>query len=177
MKLFYNKNQKRQGFTIIETLVAVAILMIAIAGPLTIAHKGLLAAVYAHNQVTASYLAQDAMEYIKNKKDTNMLQTTPPVDWLLDIRGCTTACSVDTLSGSISSNLSLPCASCVLYKSAIGYNHDSGQAKTQFTRYFFLSDIDGVNDDEAKLTVIVTWNNGLISNQVLYESEIFKVTK
>src|SRR3989344_8702148 len=95
-----------KGFTIIETLVAVAILMISIAGPLTIAHKGLLAAVYAHDNVTASYLAQDAMEYIKNVKDYNILrstETSPPGFWLSGLVGvCTSSnsCRIDTINYS-----------------------------------------------------------------------------
>ena len=63
----------RSGFTLVETLVAIAILMIAIAGPLTVAEKGLSAAIYARNQLMASYLAQDAMESIKNVVDSNEL--------------------------------------------------------------------------------------------------------
>ncbi len=65
--------QKNKGFTIIETLVAIAILMISIAGPLTIAQKGLLAATYAKDQVTASFYAQNLMESIKNQRSTNLL--------------------------------------------------------------------------------------------------------
>jgi Tfp pilus assembly protein PilV len=61
-----NKNKNQKGFTIVETLVAVTILMISIAGPLTVANKGLLAAINAKDQMIASYLAQDAMEYVKN---------------------------------------------------------------------------------------------------------------
>src|ERR1035437_9310157 len=61
------------GFTLVETLVAIAILMIAIAGPLTVAEKGLSASIYARDQLMASYLAQDAMESIKNVVDSNEL--------------------------------------------------------------------------------------------------------
>ena len=72
----------KKGFTIIETLVAITILMISIAGPLTIAQKGFNAGIYAKDQVTASYLAQDAMEYIKNVRDNNVF-ASPSQDWLL----------------------------------------------------------------------------------------------
>ncbi len=63
-----------KGFTIIETLIAVAILMIAIVGPLTIAHRGLIAAITAREQITANYLAQDAMEYLKNIRDGALIE-------------------------------------------------------------------------------------------------------
>src|ERR1035437_7381734 len=72
------------GFTLVETLVAIAILMIAIAGPLTVAEKGLSASIYARDQLMASYLAQDAMESIKNIVDSNELDKANggTTDWL-----------------------------------------------------------------------------------------------
>ena len=45
---------RSSGFTLIETLVAIAILMIAIAGPLTVAEKGLTATYYSRNQLIGS---------------------------------------------------------------------------------------------------------------------------
>ena len=72
-KSFIKRNTKNTGFTLVETLVAIAILMIAIAGPLTVAEKGLSAAIYARDKLIGSYLAQDGMEAIKNIVDTNEL--------------------------------------------------------------------------------------------------------
>lgn len=61
--------QNNRAFTLIETLVAIAILMIAIAGPLTVAHKGYTSALDARNQSIAINLAQEGMEFLNNVKD------------------------------------------------------------------------------------------------------------
>ncbi|MDO8575325.1 MAG: prepilin-type N-terminal cleavage/methylation domain-containing protein [bacterium] len=63
MKTFYNK--KIRGFTLIETLVAIGILMMAVVGPISVAYKSLKSSMVAKDQFTASYLAQDAIEYMK----------------------------------------------------------------------------------------------------------------
>jgi prepilin-type N-terminal cleavage/methylation domain-containing protein len=63
----------KRGFTLVEMLVAVLLLMTALAGPLTIASRGLTTSVVAKNQITAYYLAQDAIEYIRFIKESNQL--------------------------------------------------------------------------------------------------------
>ena len=64
--------RNNNGFTIIETLVAIAILMIAITGPLVVSNKSLTAALYAKDQTTATYIGQKSIEWIRNKKDNNI---------------------------------------------------------------------------------------------------------
>ncbi len=75
------------GFTIIETLVAIFILLISITGPLSFAQSGLRASFVARDQVVAFYLAQDAIETVKNIRDNNSLDGN---DWLTDLEaaGC-----------------------------------------------------------------------------------------
>lgn len=68
-------NKKRnKGFTLVETLIAIAILLISIAGPLVIISQALRSSYYARDEITAYYLAQEAIEYIRNLRDINGLQ-------------------------------------------------------------------------------------------------------
>lgn len=176
--------KQNNGFTIIETLVAIAILMIAIAGPLTIVHKGLLAAVYAHDQVTASYLAQDAMEFVKNVRDSNLLNSRT---WLDKLSQCTkdNYCSVNTLTGNPNAMAGTPEAagimhcssSCLLYNSSSGYSPDNTGTPTQFSRYFYIQPASNNGGEEAKIVVLVIWKNGTVENAVTYENEVFNIIK
>lgn len=74
MKKESNKNKYfLKGFTIIESLVAVSVLMIAVTGPLALAARGLSYSQYAKDQITAFYLASEAIEAVKNIRDANMI--------------------------------------------------------------------------------------------------------
>lgn len=93
------KNTK--GFTLVETLVAVAILLLVVIGPLTSAQKGIQNAYYAKEQVTAVYLAQEAIEAVRALRDDEALSvyknnSSNPVtgDWLTQgVSGCGSGCS------------------------------------------------------------------------------------
>lgn len=110
-KYFYNflTNRKKQdGFTLVETLIAISILMISVAAPLTLAAQGIQAATLAKQQIIAYYLAQDAYEFIKNKSDTNKMQSSEQHKLVIGMDSCvyTNAaidekCEIDTVSGDI----------------------------------------------------------------------------
>lgn len=66
----YKINKKIiSGFTLIEALVAISILMIAISSPIMLAQKGLSSSILSRDQMIASFLAQDGIESIKNLRD------------------------------------------------------------------------------------------------------------
>jgi prepilin-type N-terminal cleavage/methylation domain-containing protein len=93
----------KRGFTIIETLVAITILMISIAGPLTIANQAITSAVTAKNQMIATGLAQEALEYINNIKDNNLV--TGQTNWLHSINDFPSANGCDGAGSGTSKDI------------------------------------------------------------------------
>lgn len=83
----------------IEALVAIAVLTISIAGPITIASKGIASAIFARDQITAFYLAQESVEYIRNKRDENNINGNY---WLYGLSECidTDICTIDINEGN-----------------------------------------------------------------------------
>lgn len=79
--------RREGGFSILEALVAIAILVIALTGPMVFAQQSLRAARLARDQVTAFYLAQDAIELVKHVRDENALSTFR-YDWLAGLEEC-----------------------------------------------------------------------------------------
>ncbi|MBX4197825.1 type II secretion system GspH family protein [Candidatus Parcubacteria bacterium] len=66
----------KKGFTLIETLVAVTVLSMALIPPIYTAYQSVIATNFARDQMIASYLAQDAMDYIIAKKNQNIIACT-----------------------------------------------------------------------------------------------------
>jgi prepilin-type N-terminal cleavage/methylation domain-containing protein len=64
----------KKGFTLLETLVAIAVLTIAIAGPFFAANRALMSANLAGQKLTASYLAQEGLEYIQAMRSNTFLE-------------------------------------------------------------------------------------------------------
>lgn len=173
MKLFtYIKNIKGdKGFTLIEGLVAISILSISVTAPLLIAQKGVSSAVYARDQVTAFYLAQEAVEYIRNMRDTNRI--TGSALWLDGLAPCLSTgagekCAIDarysdpyTSPGAI---VSCPSGNCpaLLFDSSenvYGYGIGNQWQPTIFTRSISVSNL--ASPKEAEIAVTISWTTKL----------------
>lgn len=63
-KFFSKQHTRERGFSLVETLVAVSILLISITAPLTIANKSLQNTYFAREELTAIMLAQEGVEAV-----------------------------------------------------------------------------------------------------------------
>lgn len=166
MRILYQKRSHR-GFTIIETLVAITILMIAIAGPLTAANKGYTASLDARNQAIASNLAQEGMEELNNMKDNAIANggAWPPSAW----NSCTSLtadCGIQLSSSGNPTTVSLcTTTSCALTLSDtnLGYTYNPGTATPFFRQFYWMVQPDS---GQILVTVVVSWTTGTTPNQV-----------
>jgi Tfp pilus assembly protein PilV len=71
-----DKNQ--EGFTLVETLIAVLILVTSVVTPLSIASQAMVYSATARDQIIASNLAQEAIDFIRNERDRSALNITSP---------------------------------------------------------------------------------------------------
>lgn len=67
---------KKTGFTLIETLIAISIFSVAIVTLMTVLSSGITNINNAKKKITATYLAQEGIEYIRNKRDTEVFLGT-----------------------------------------------------------------------------------------------------
>jgi prepilin-type N-terminal cleavage/methylation domain-containing protein len=70
--MMYKASQS--GFTLVETLVAITILLIIIVGPMTIVSKTTSSTGYSSEQVQAFFLAQEGAEIVQKVRDDLLLE-------------------------------------------------------------------------------------------------------
>ncbi len=159
-----NRKQGNRGFTLIETMVAISILTVAIVAPMSLASHSLVTAYYARDQVTAFYLAQEALESVRAIRDANILQNSQgsnvdlltgiPVgqDFVVDTRTnqTWTTCTTNPLKtdGTFYGYGTDPCNQSEL-----------GWTPAHFYRTVHAEYVAGTTD-EIKLTVTVRWSSG-----------------
>ena len=165
--------QTRFAFTLIETLVAISVLLLSLAGPLSIAASALKNAHFARDEVTAYYLAQEAIEYVRAIRDQNFLNNR---SWLegLDETSAVSCIGVNCSVDIPNFTHALCGATCPFLKiSASGglYNHSTG-ADSIYRRSFTISRVDAL-DEEATIMVTVTWQTNGLARAFTISENIF----
>ncbi len=138
-----------KGFTLVETLVAISVLTISIVGPFYAIQQAANASFLARDQMIASSLAQDAVEYIRSVRDNNYLQEDA---WLSGLSQCSPGpCTVDTTQATPDIETVIQ----PLYLSSNNrYNQQAAGTVSRFTRRVAIQEL---NAHEAVITVTVTW--------------------
>ena len=150
------------GFTLIETLVAISILTAAIAGPLVMSIKNIGTASTSQDQLVAFYLGQEAIEYVRNVRDSNLigknLEDEAGFKWLGGLEACIPGpCYIDVVGGVVYGTK----GSLKFDGKNYGY---SGDKDSSFTRQVQIKEIDSTDDDfdnpdEAQIDITMTWKS------------------
>lgn len=186
MKSINFKNNR--GFTVLEAIVAISILSISITGVFASVQKGLQQSTVAKDEVRAYYLAQEAVEIIKNKRDSNQLVriiSNPSATWLDGIISqCPfgRVCAVDAVNFNTITNCGSSWGSCPLLNQnltssgnqAYLYSYSAGGnwRATNFRREIQL---ESVSATEISVTVLVTWTNGTATRQFKAKAYLFNL--
>ncbi len=162
---------RSRGFTLIETFVAITILVTAIAGPLTLASKGLQSATLARDQLIASFLAQEGIEFVREHRDNNALAASRPADWLEGLSACVdpSTCTVDPAPDTVAA-CNGACPALRLDTSSGFYNYNGSNGATQFTRTIKI--IRNANGREAKVYSTVNWRTGMYERDLVLEADL-----
>ena len=178
MKKYY-LNNKIAGFSLVETLMAISILSLSVVATFTAVQTGIQNSTLARDQTTAFYLAQEAIEYIKNTRDQNALYSIKnpdsPHDWLYGLYAdvvndpCSLGkvCKLDSYNNVVTSCGNAPittsppglCPNLNQNSTTglFGYLNSSGWNPTSFKREIQMQILpSGV---EVKVVVSVSWTS------------------
>lgn len=166
-----------RGFTLIETVVAVALLSVVISGIMAAVYQSSGASRQAENRTTANYLAQEAIEYLRYSRDSAWKRGKSMTDWKTGtVSGCTggSVCQIDTVDQTID-NCGAAHQDCELlhYNDSLSgdrswYEYDNG-TESSFKRSVRLSFADmstpsgTVVDGRVKVDVTVTFDGGEVT--------------
>lgn len=183
MKKLFLKTQK--GFTLIETLVSVAIFASAITGLIAITAGGISNTNFVKNKFTASYLALEGAEMVHNIRDTSSISD---VDWnsMLNAGGIISVCANGNSCRIDAWEVPLAPVACISPDDCDFMNYDQetgrfsyepldGQDNLQsiFKRTISIEDI---SPSEIRVTSRVDWNQGVKPHSVSYSYNLLDWT-
>ena len=175
------KHNTQSGFTLIETLVAIFILLISITGPMSFAQSGLRASFVARDQVVAFYLAQDAIETIKNIRDNSSLMNEGWLDdldpqCLSDAGPDYKPCEIQTSSNGTLNYGFLSCGNSGDTCPPMDYDvlrrefelSNMSEEVSKFSRTIFLNKL---TDNELQIIVEVSWDTQFLTERRIVVQE------
>lgn len=185
LKLKISAQQK--GFTVLESIIAILVLSLSVSGVFSAVQQSLSQATIAKDEVKAFFLAQEAIEIIRNKRDTNQIikiRDNFSNNWLSGIAYNTDdpcyfgkICRTDAFSGSFT-YCGTSWGSCENLKQDTNtflYNYISGNT-TNFKREIQIEPVgyDELNNlVEIAVTVRISWTKGLIPMEFKVKTLLF----
>ena len=146
-----------RGFSLLETVIAIAILVAAILGPLTLASSSIRLASLAKNNLTAATLAEEGIDLIRTTRGNSLIAGSTWDSWIMGLQSgdCFAAagCRIDAQNSNVESCIGF---SCVLNLDGDLYTYASGNPSA-FTRKINIVEIaPGV---EVRVKSTVSWRD------------------
>lgn len=171
-----DNTKPRKGFTLIETLVAIAILLVAVVGPMSVIGGSLSQTSTIRDQSIAINLAQEGIEMARQMRDSNMINAWDGggaiwSDGLAIGYYIVSAAGGDSLflcSGICTANQK------IVYQNTAGWYFQvvGSGIPTKFSR---MVDISDVSPTEKRILSEVTWVVGGNPKSVKVEESIFGI--
>jgi prepilin-type N-terminal cleavage/methylation domain-containing protein len=192
MKIFNTKSNRNSGFTLVETLVAVSIFSTTLVAVLVLLGQGIADTNYAKRKITAEYLAQEGIEYIRNIRDTYLLSDGASgwTNFNNKLRagtgaGCNSAAGCYFDPGSTFSLMSeISMSHCtgnndtcpqLTYNATTGeYSYDVSGVSSGFTRKIQSDEVTG---NETAISSTVYWMDGSNEYSVSFTESLFNWVK
>ena len=201
INLFKQKNKKNSGrkilnkakaFTLVETLVAIAIFSMSILSLMAVLANGLSATTYAKTKTIATYLAQEGIESVRNMRDDYVLYPTTGRMWNDSVGtngfvnkitqcGSGTSCGINSALSPVDPNFISLCVNlnqCKIYTDNIGYyTYLTGLQTGSDSGFIREIRIVAINSNEIQIISTVNWKQGSGNYNVSLSEDLFNWTQ
>jgi type II secretory pathway pseudopilin PulG len=154
------EKKQKFGFSLIDVLMAVAVIAIGLIGVMSLLVQNIQAARVNKNFLVASMLAQEGIEIVRSLRDANWLKNPSPV-WYDDIYSGpgVNYYAIDKDDSTFNTVANIDDANTDLYLKGGFYVHDSfGGTKTVFKR---MITVDQTGADALTIKALVQWKNNI----------------
>lgn len=172
--------KKKNGFTIVETLVSLSIFSISVIALVVVSAKGISDSSISKNRLTATYLAQEGLELMRNKRDTAIIADSANgwINFQSSTQECSPSlggCDIDPINEAI---YKCSTGSCIIQSDSVTgyYGHGSTNGVNSiFKRVITLEEPTtwGSNPNEYQMIVTVTWTQGVSPQSVKLVENIY----
>lgn len=159
---------KPRGFTLVESLVAISILLIGILSSFILVTRILAQALIIQDRLTASHLAQEGIELVRQIRDTNFIQQQT---WNNGLIMGSYRVSVDSDTPRL---LPLNNEPVLRYDLISGiFSYDTTDRETNFRRRINILPYPENNPRQIRVQSIVSWNTRGINFNLHAETYLF----
>jgi prepilin-type N-terminal cleavage/methylation domain-containing protein len=146
-----------RAFTLIEVIISIFIILVGILGVFFATQSIISYITLSNSKLTASYLAQEGIELVRNMRDNNWLEVGSP-SWDTGLTNCSAGCEIDYND----SNFTAYSGNFLKIESVSGlYGYEAG-AQTKFKRKIEIIPVDNVPadgiNDILEITVSIEWS-------------------
>lgn len=151
-----------KGFTLIELVIAIFILVFAILGVYNSFSAIVISTAGASSRFTAIYLAEEGIEIVRNMRDNNWLNGRDWKTGLSDANtNCSNGCEADYKTGTSPTLILVPWTSDGKYLNIkengfYSYDNTGSFSQTKFKRKIIITP-NTINPDFLKVSILVTW--------------------
>ena len=179
-QVLINSKKRQKAFTLVEVLIAISILTVGILSGFILITKVLYNTAIIQDRLTASFLAQEGIELVRQVRDSNFLQImngeSTELKWRdgLEIDGSYTIESKAESGGSVELNSVEPGeAPNFFYDSNTRiYNYNATEEPTTFNREIKITTI-GDDNNEIRVEAIMQWATKRINFNLTVEDHLF----
>jgi prepilin-type N-terminal cleavage/methylation domain-containing protein len=141
---------KNAGFTLIESMIAIALIVSGITGLMVLVNRSMGFANLAFNQLTAANLAQEGIELVRNIRDNNWMNKK---NWLTGLNVGTY--QIDYLDGKLI-DFSEREEQTLFFDEDNGYSYIYASGGETF--YYRKIELTLINDNELRVKSIIIWS-------------------